>query len=310
MSKENEPNYDPGTGSNFSHETKRIINKDGSFNVQRIGTTFNLNDAYLHFIQMDWPPFLLILFTGFVLMNVLFALLYFILGNGHLGMTDHTSSLDFFLHCFYFSTQTFTTVGYGAISPSSNTASLIAAFEAFFGFLSFSLATGLLFGRFSRPNAKIRYSKNALVSKVNGERALIFRLANARSTPLLDLRATVIFSISKNDEYKGIHRTYSRLNLQVSNIDFMPLNWTIVHFINDDSPFVQMTDDDILNSGGELLVHIRGFDEAFSQEVHSRFSYKSNEMMKNAVFKRAFSTDNSGEVTLDLSRLDDLEILN
>jgi inward rectifier potassium channel len=310
MGKVNEPNYDPGTGSNFSHETKRIINKDGSFNVQRIGTSFNLNDAYLHFIQMDWPPFLLILFTGFVLLNVLFALLYFILGNGHLGMVDHTSSLDFFLHCFYFSTQTFTTVGYGAISPSSNTASLIAAFEAFFGFLSFSLATGLLFGRFSRPNAKIRYSKNALVSKVNGERALIFRLANARSTPLLDLRATVIFSMSKNDEYKGIHRTYSRLNLQVSNIDFMPLNWTIVHFINDDSPFFQMTDDDILNSGGELLVHIRGFDEAFSQEVHSRFSYKSNEMMKNAVFKRAFSTDDSGEVTLDLSRLDDLEILN
>jgi inward rectifier potassium channel len=300
-------NFDPGTGASFSHRTKRIINKDGSFNVNRLGTKTGLKDIYLIFIQMDWGPFLLLLTAGFFGMNILFAFSYFALGDGHLGVIGKVNNIDFFLRCFFFSTQTFTTVGYGAISPTSNTASLIASMEAFVGFLSFSIATGLLFGRFSRPNAKIQYSKNALITEVNGERALIFRLANMRSTPLLDLRSTVIIVISKKTDDQGIQREYKRIKLQVSNLDFLPLNWTIVHFINEESPLYTLNEKEIKNIDGEILIHLKAFDEVFSQEVHSRFSYQFNDIVLDAKFVKAYSVKEDGEVTLDLSKINEFK---
>lgn len=295
--------FDPGTGASFSHKTKRIINKDGSFNVTRVGARKGMNDIYLLLIQMNWIPFLTLLTMGFFGMNILFAFAYYMLGEGHLGSLSSTNKLDIFLQCFFFSTQTFTTVGYGAISPVSNSASLLASFEAFFGFLSFSLATGLLFGRFSRPNAKIQYSDNALITEVKGERALIFRIANKRSTPLLDLRATVILTISKITNEKGIVREYHRAKLEVSTLDFLPLNWTIVHIINEASPLHNLSEEALKKTNGEILIHIKAFDEVFSQEVHSRFSYKFNEIITNAKFEPAFTVEKDGGLTLDLAKI-------
>ena len=172
------------------------------------------------------------------------------------------------------------------------------------GFLSFSLATGLLFGRFSKPRAKLLFSEHALIQTTNGVRSIVFRIVNERPNQLMDMSATVILNMTThlND---GAQRTYKRLNLQINRIEFFPLNWTVVHPIDDESPLKELSNDQIISTHGELLIHIKGFDEMFSQELHSRFSYELSEIIPNARFLPMFETNEEGEILLDLDRLND-----
>jgi inward rectifier potassium channel len=294
--------FDPGIGTKFKRPTKRIINKDGSFNVVKEGASFRLNDAYLFFINLSWGQFILVLVGGFVVMNLMFASIYVALGEGAL-MSDRTATgWNQWLQAYYFSTQTFTTVGYGAISPQSHLASIVASFEALVGFLSFSIATGLLFGRFSKPRARIRYSDHALIQEVDGVRSIVFRIVNERPNQLMEMSATVILNLVQPSS-SSIQRTYKRLHLQIDRIEFFPLNWTLVHPIDEESPLNGMSNEDILLSDGELLIHIKGFDEMFSQELHSRYSYKLNEIIPEARFEPMFDTNAEGEIVLDLDRI-------
>lgn len=135
MDPKQKTNYDPGIGARFKRGTKRIINKDGSFNVDKRGARFKISDAYLFFINLTWFQFIGMLVAGYVVINIVFALIYYGLGTEALSTQAADSNWDFLLECYYFSTQTFTTVGYGAISPVSSAASLVASFEALFGFL-------------------------------------------------------------------------------------------------------------------------------------------------------------------------------
>ncbi|NQV53000.1 MAG: hypothetical protein HQ500_07440 [Flavobacteriales bacterium] len=298
--------YDPGIGTRFKRRTKRIINKDGSFNVVKEGARFRLNDAYLFFINLTWLQFILLVLAGYITVNLLFACLYVSLGEGAFNTGSEGAFTDRFLEAYYFSTQTFTTVGYGAISPSSHLASIIASFEALVGFLSFSLATGLLFGRFSKARAKLLYSDHALIQNIEGVRSVMFRIVNERPNQLMEMSATVILNMTThlND---GTQRTYKRLNLQINHIEFFPLNWTIVHPIDEESPLKELSNDQIIKTQGELLIHIKGFDEMFSQELHSRFSYELSEIVPNARFLPMFETNEEGEILLDLDRLNDYE---
>ena len=295
--------FDPGTGAKFRQRTKRIINKDGSFNVKRVGARFRFNDAYLVFVRMKWWQFFATIFAGYLLVNIGFALLYMAAGLEGLSM-KYDSQSEAFLKAFYFSTQTFTTVGYGAIAPKAHGPSIIASFEAMIGFLSFALATGLLFGRFSKPNARIRFSKHLLMHGVNGTRSLLFRVINDRPNHLMKLRATVMLVMSREEESGSVRRTYNKLNLQIDMIEFFPLSWTIVHPINDQSPLFGMSDEEILQSNGELLIHMEGFDEMFSQDVHQRFSYLLKETKTGVQFARPFETEANGDIVLNVDQID------
>ncbi|MCO4805726.1 ion channel [Salibacteraceae bacterium] len=298
---------DPGTGAKFAKSTKRIINKDGSFNVIRDGAKFRLNDKYLFFINISWSKFFLLLLGGFIGANLIFACLYIASGPDGLSQSENLDLSDRILHAFYFSAQTFTTVGYGAISPTSNLTNLIASFEAFVGFLSFALATGLLFGRFSKPNARIRFSKNVVLSEINGVTALLFRVVNDRSNSLMEVEARVLLAEINREKDGSVFRQYHKLNLQIDAIEFFPLTWTIVHPIDSNSPLHGKSIKDISTSSSELLIHIKGFDDVFSQTVHQRFSYLLNESKVDKKFKRAFKTDSDGNIILSLDEIDAFE---
>ncbi len=296
--------YDPGTGASFSGRTKRIINKDGSFNVVKLGAKFKMNEAYLIFIKMSWIQFLGSLLLTYLVANAFFAFLYYSLGQDAISDTVGLEGWNHYMHCFFFSTQTFTTVGYGALSPVSNAASFIASLEALIGFLSFSLATGLLFGRFSKPTAKIKFSENALIHDVNGVRSLVFRIVNERPSQLMNLHASVTLNMESTIEGR-VNRIYTKLNLEIDHIEFFPLNWTIVHHIDDQSPLAQLTTEQILKSDGELLIHIHGYDEMFAQEVHLRHSYLVEEVLSGRKFKRIFSIDDDGDIVIRTDELNE-----
>ena len=176
---------------------RRSVNKDGTFNVHRTGMPiFRSYEFYHSLITMGGFRFLSLLFLGFLLTNALFAAIYMGIGMENFVRTGGDGPLDRMMDAFFFSAQTLTTVGYGHISPKSHLVSAVAALESLLGLLSFALATGLLYGRFSRPHAQICFSRNGIVAPYRGITGFMFRFVNRRSNQLIEVEATVALSLN------------------------------------------------------------------------------------------------------------------
>ena len=292
---------DPGLGEKYAARTKRVINKDGSFNVNRVGT--DVQSIYQRMINMSWGRFILIVILFYIVFNSFFAILYLMAGVEDLEGMQGEGLWDHFLYAFFFSVQTFTTVGYGGIFPKGILVNIISTFEAMTGLLGFALATGIMYGRFSKPSSKIRYSKNVLIVNRGEVKELQFRIANRRTNVLMEMEAKVLLKLSDSDE-DSHNRTYYDLNLQMRRIYFFPLNWTIVHKIDKESPLYGFTEQDLIDQDAELLILIKGFDDTFSQFVHSRYSYQHHEMIWNARFEKAFHIEEDGMVYFDINKID------
>jgi inward rectifier potassium channel len=299
---------DPGFGEKYFNRTKRIINKDGSFNVRRTHSGFNVSDIYHFLITINWTSFLLLLSGAFIFINLIFALLYSSIGIHDLEGQPENSFLLIFLNSFFLSVQTFTTVGYGGILPGSILSNIVASFEAMTGLMGFALATGLLYGRFAKPSAKIVFSENAIIAPFKNGMSLQFRIANKRSNVVMNLEARLLLMLMEKSGEQYIRRYYN-LNLDLPFISFFPLSWTIVHPINDDSPLKGKTSKELEELDAEILILIKGFDESFNQDVHIRYSYRFDEIIWNARYIRAFTTDENGEVILQLDQIHDYELI-
>ncbi len=296
---------DPGAGAKYGSRTKRVINKDGSFNVTRVGNAFQARHIYQELISMSWLGFFGIVMAFYILLNFLFALLYLVIGIEQLsGMPSEGFGADL-AYAFFFSTQTFTTVGYGAINPIGFAANVIASFEAMVGLLGFAFATGLLYGRFSRPSARILFSEKAIVTRLDdGRKAFEFRIVNQRKNVLMDMEASILLM---THDAATQNRKYYNLPLETPRIKFFPLNWTIVHVIDEKSPLIDMTEEKFNACDAEVLILIKGFDDSFSQFVHSRNSYKANEVEWGRKFTRPFYTDEEGQIILEIDKIGEVE---
>ncbi|TGE15254.1 ion channel [Hymenobacter elongatus] len=295
---------DPGIGVNFGRPTRRAINHDGSFNVLRRSSRSHVHDLYQELITLSWGPFMALLMGVLTLVNVLFAGGYLLLGLDNLSGTAALSHIPPFLQAFFFSVQTFTTVGYGSISPNSIGTGVLASVEALTGLLMAALATGLLYGRFSRPRAGILFSHTALMSRrADGTRNLQFRVANRHRSTLVDLRARVLLQFT---DANG-NRSYQDLPLERESVYFFPLNWTIVHDITPESPLHNLTAADLAAREAEILILLKGYDDTFAQDVHSRNSYRFDELEWDRRYVRAYDIREDGILVLDLDRLHETE---
>jgi inward rectifier potassium channel len=300
---------DPGLGEKYFRHTKRIINKDGSFNIKRIGGGLGSINAFHYLINVSWTKFLLIVFAGFITVNLFFAALYQLAGIENLTNATASDSLQSFLNTFFFSVQTFATVGYGGIHPTGILSNIISSFESMTGILSFALATGLLYGRFSKPSAKIIFSDTAIITPFQNGKALMFRVANSRDNILMEMEANAMMTfLDKNDN--KFTRKYFPLKLQIKFIYFFPLPWTIVHQIDEESPLYGKTAKDLQDLEAELLIMVKGFDDSFSQHVITRSSYKYDEIEWDVKFVRAYSSDETGETIVDLPKVSETEKIN
>ena len=209
------------------------------------------------------------------------------------------------MSAFFFSAQTLSTVGYGHISPAGTATNFVAAFESMIGLLAFAIATGLLYGRISRPSAKVEFSDVILVSPyaANGK-GLMFRLANKRRNVLINLNMEIIFSYNEVVNGKSIRR-FHNLKLERSQVSILTLSWTVVHPIDEQSPLYNMGREDLEAGKAGFSVLLQAFDDTFSQTVHARTSYQYNEMIWGGKFTPAFYDDAEGMVTLDLSKISD-----
>jgi inward rectifier potassium channel len=288
---------DLGFGTKAVENSRRLLNADGSFNVKRKGLPFfRTYDVYHTLISMSWRKFSLALIAVYLSVNIIFALLYSWAGISELTGSMGQTAFDKFLDDFFLSTQTITTLGYGRISPLGHTASLIAAVEAMAGVLGFAVITGLLYGRFSRPHAKILYSETGVIAPYRGGSGVMFRIANMRSTQLIEAEVQVVLSMLKPD---GKSRTFDGIKLERNTINFLALSWTIVHPIDEESPLYGMSEEQFRKTDAEFIVLLKAFDDTFSQTVYSRSSYKYHEIKWGAKFRSIISGD-GGMSILDL----------
>lgn len=304
------PSSDLGFGTIVTEESRRrLINKDGSFNVRRKGLNFFTSlSLYHHLLTMTWVRFTIVASLGYFLMNLAFAFAYMIFGKG-LGGTQADTFLGQLIKSFFFSVQTSSTIGYGHITPQSFNANLLVTLESFIGLMGIALVTGMVFARFSRPTARILFSSNAVVSPYKKISGFMFRIANARSNQIIELEAQLHFSCIIEKEGKR-KREFHRLNLERDSVPFFPLSWTIVHPIDEESPLYKKTHEDLLRAEAEFMILLTGMDDTFNQTVFSRSSYKADEIVFNAKFNKIYQTMGEGEaITIDISRLSEIERL-
>lgn len=246
---------DPGFGEKIGGRTKRIINKDGSFNTQRLGVNNGLRNIYQRLLGLSNIYFFVLSLGTYVLCSLIFAAIFYAIGTEHLIGVRGGTAMSSFMDCFYFSTQTFTTVGYGSIAPKGILASTVASFEAFCGLLFFAVATGLMYARFSKPKAMLLYSNNALIAPFQEGKALMFRLANQRTNVLMELQARVILMM-RADKDDNTSRKYFELPLEISKVIFLPLSWTLVHKMDENSPLFDYSQQDLIDLDAEIMILI------------------------------------------------------
>jgi inward rectifier potassium channel len=296
------PTFDPGLTQQFTGVLRRSINKDGSFNVYRRGVSWRDFHPYLHLLNMSWPRFFAVVLAGYLLVNVLFAVVYFALGPEDLRGTDNSTEMTRFLDDFFFSTHTLTTVGYGNISPKSVAANVVTSLEAIAGLMSVALGTGLLFGRFSRPSARIGFSEQMLMAPYQDGGSLQFRLVNLRPNILMEIQASLLLMTVEGPPGEQ-KRRYQPLKLERDQVSFLALTWTVVHPIDESSPLHGKSAADLEQLQTEFLILLKGFDDTFSQTVHARYSYRYDEIAWRARFEPAFEIDGNGDMILNVDRV-------
>jgi len=299
------PSFDPGLTQQYTGALLRTINKDGSFNVRRRGLHSIAGSVYMHLVNLSWPRFLGAVSSAYLAVNLLFALIYLLLGAGTLHSSERDLGLTGFARAFFFSAQTLTTVGYGALYPFGLAANMIAAVEAAVGLMGFALATGLLFARFSRPSARLVFSDRILVAPFHEGTSLQFRIANQRHNVLTEVDANVILMTVEQAPDGQLKRNFVELALERSHVFFLALTWTIVHPIDPNSPLWEKSREDLERLQAEVLILLKGYDDSFSQVVHSRYSYRWDEIAWSARFAPAFEVSPTGHMVLDIARIND-----
>lgn len=293
---------DPGIGLSSDKQAKRFINPDGSFNIRHFNRKTSISRSYNYLINISWVKFFGWVFLGYIVINSLFAAVYTTLGISAITEPSGNFFKDF-LKAFFFSAQTVTTVGYGAMAPKGVVFGLISSFEALIGLLSFSFITGLLYGRFSKPKSSIKFSDVMVLRAHKGQDCLMFRLMSKSTNVMIRPKVEVTLSLSKRSEANVYLNNFYSLQLERNQITYLPTTWTIVHPIVDSSPLAGFDRKEISKLHGEILILITYYDESFAQEVHQVHSYVLSNLKIDEAFVPAFHYDQDGFTILDHDKI-------
>lgn len=300
---------DLGFGSVVSGQSReRLLNADGSFNVRRTGlpavTSLNL---YHTLLSMKWSTFLLLVLLLYFVSNITFGAMYAAFGPSGLVDTSAEPMSNIFVRGFFFSVQTFATIGYGTIHPAGVAPNLLVTIESYYSLLANALITGLVFARFARPVARIIFSDVAVIAPYRGGEGLMFRLVNGRNSQLIEVKVQVLFARFVNEGGRTVRR-FDFLELERQRVTFFPLSWTVVHPITETSPLNGLTQDDYIRTDAEILILLTAIDETFAQSVHARSSYKPHEIRCGYKFANIYNDVDDGEpISIDIRKLSQIE---
>lgn len=298
-------NNDTGFGSNAADIGGRFINKDGSYNLVKEGMPFWKRISLFHdMLNLPQWKFIAVIFLFYIVVNIVFASIYYVIGPEQITGFPVGNPWKVFRELFYFSTETFTTVGYGRVNPVGDAANLISGIESLTGLLSLAIATGLIYGRFSKPRSYLVFSDHALITPFKDETAVMFRFAafkDKHSLTDLEIRVNLGMLVVENEiaSYK-----YFSLDLERTKVESLPLSWTVVHQVTSASPLYGFSEEDMRTADVELYVSLRGFDDVFSNYVQQRTSYTYSEIIFNRKFIPMYRESDDGKTTiLELHKL-------
>ncbi len=280
------------------------MNRDGTFNVRRAGRLQSiLQSPYHALLTVTWPQFVMVLAGTYITINCLFATAYVLCGPDALAEADRAFHGGSFIQAFFFSIETFATIGYGSIVPVTVPSNVVVVFESFTSLAAIALSTGIIFSRFSRPVPHIKFSDRAVIAPYAGGAAFMFRIANGRFTELLGIEATVI--LARFETVAGARtRTFKELSLERKRVVFFSLSWTVVHPIDVGSPMLGLRHEDLVDSEAEFLILLSATDDTFYQQVTARGSYVATEIQWGERFVNIFLPPTpDGIVRIDLNRL-------
>lgn len=261
-----------------------------------------LQDLFHFLMRTKWSR-LLAAFVGIYCgVNGLFAALYHLGGDGTILNARPGSFGD----DFWFSVQTFATIGYGNLAPSSTYAHVLVTIESFCGMLSVALGTGILFTKFSLPKARVAFSKNIIVSQRNGKPCLIWRIVNRRGTSLLDATAQAHVLVDDVSAEGHRMRRNRELVLESSTMPIFILAWTLIHRLDESSPLYGLSLENAADKVLGIVTSFTGVDETMLQSVHARNLYNVEDLRFGARFADMIDSSTPGVLVIDHDKTDEL----
>lgn len=275
---------------------------DGSLPIVRVGAADGyLSDLYHFLLVSSWSRLLLLLGLAYVGSNCLFALAYLLAGDSIQGGRPGS-----FADAFFFSVQTMATIGYGHMVPRTLWANILVAVESLVSLLGLAVVTGLTFAKFSRPTARVLFSRVSVIAPWDGVPSLIFRMANQRGNHIAEARVHVVLARNETTAEGDVFRRLHDLQLVRDETALFALTWTAIHPISDISPLNHATRESLAESEAEIIVSLTGLDESFSQTVHARHSYRAEDIVWCARFVDILSRLPDGRRQVDYTRFHDV----
>jgi len=262
-----------------------------------------LDDLYHYLVTASWPALIGIIALAFIIANLVFAVGYYL--DGGVENARYRSFADM----FFFSVQTMATIGYGKMVPVTLFSNILVSIEALTGLLALALMTGLVFAKFSRPTARVRFSRYVVVGPRDGTRSLMIRMANMRANRIVEANIHVVFARNETTVEGESIRRFHDLTMTRNRSAMFLLSWTAVHRIVEGSPLFGQTHDSLADSQPEIVVSITGLDETFSQTIHARHLYELDEIIWGARFADVLILHPDGSRSIDYTRFDDVEML-
>ncbi len=260
-------------------------------------------DLYHYLVTASWPALIGLIAAAFTVANLVFALGYYL----DQGIENARSGS--FADMFFFSVQTMATIGYGKMEPVTLFSNILVSIEALTGLLALALMTGLVFSKFSRPTARVRFSRYVVISPYDGTNSLMIRAANMRANRIVEANIHVVLARQETTVEGDSIRRLHDLTMTRSRSAMFALSWTAVHRIVEGSPLFGQTRESMADCQPELIVSITGLDESFSQNVHARYTYELDEIQWDARFADVLVFHPDGSRSVDYTRFDDIEML-
>jgi len=279
----------------------RITNRNGRFNIEGMGAWHSYwSEPYHLLLTIPWPGFLALLGLSYVLANAVFALAYMVSGG-----IENARPGSFF-DAFFFSVQTMASIGYGFMHPTTAFANLIVTIESLVGLLGLAMATGLGFARFSKPTARVLFSRVAVIMPFNGVPTLIFRTANKRRNQILEAQLQVSLLRDEITVEGEFMRRFYDLNLVRSRNPAFALTWSAMHPIDETSPLYEATIDSLIEEEATITVSLAGLDETVAQPIHARHIYTAQEILWNMRFVDVLKWTDDGQRYIDYNHFHDV----
>lgn len=257
-----------------------------------------LKDAYHALLNMSWPRFLSVIVGGYMMANIFYAIIYTLIPNAINGSTG-------FVDNFFFSVQTWATIGYGGMTPRGHLANLVVVLESMTGIFGVALLTGLLFAKFSRPDASVLFAKKAVVSMYNGKPTLMLRLANERGSNIVEASAHLTLLREEKTLEGHVMRRILDLRLVRETQPLFRLSWTLMHVIDEDSPLHGLTADNV-PTNMRLFVTLMGYDASVGQTAHASAGFAPDDIAFGHRYVDATRLE-GGQMVLDFALFNDIE---